>query len=410
MPMGWLSSTEPAAFANRVFDAADYEDVRAFYDARHDLQATPLVSLAGLAARLGVAELLAKDETARFGLPAFKIVGARYAVERLRASGEIGPAATLVCATAGNHGRAVARAARDCGIGARVYVPSDTVAARREAIASEGALVIDAGGDYGHAVRVAAAEAEANGWTVVSDTSWPGYERIPRLIMAGYTRIVDEASRQWDAPPDVVIVQGGVGGLVCAVGSWWADHREVRRSGEEGDHREIRRSGGEGDHREIRRSGGEGDYRENRRSGEQRTVIVAAEPMGAACLLASARAGRPSSAPPPVETVMAGLRCADVSPLAWRGIPGTVDAFVAIEDRWAEEAMRALAFPSGRDARIAAGASGACGVGALMALLHDAALAALRERLRLGSSSRVLTIVTEGPTDPDHFARVTYRP
>jgi len=135
---------------------------------------------------------VAKDETARFGLNAFKLLGGLFAIETLIAEGAIRPGDTLVCASEGNHGRAVARAARGAGCRSRVYMAGDAAAARVEAIAGEGAEVVRVAGSYDDAVRIMRAEAADHGWTIVSDTSWEGYERIPHLIMPGYTRMIDE--------------------------------------------------------------------------------------------------------------------------------------------------------------------------------------------------------------------------
>ena len=160
------------------------------------LPPTPTRALPALARELGLAALCAKDESGRFGLNAFKLLGARFAIETLLAEGGLRRGATVVCASEGNHGRAVARAAREAGCAARVYMAHDAAPARADAIAGEGAEVIRVDGSYDDAVRILQADAAANGWTIVSDTAWPGYERIPFLIMLGYTRMMDEVRDQ----------------------------------------------------------------------------------------------------------------------------------------------------------------------------------------------------------------------
>ncbi len=175
-----------------MFSAAEYAQMRAFFAGRPELAPSPLRELPALARDLGIGRLFAKDETGRFGLNAFKLLGARFAVETLLMEGAIRPGATLVCASEGNHGRAVARAARDAGCAARVYMAHDASPSRVNAIAGEGAEVIKVDGSYDDAVRIMQAEADRNRWTIVSDTAWEGYERIPRLIMLGYTRMLDE--------------------------------------------------------------------------------------------------------------------------------------------------------------------------------------------------------------------------
>jgi diaminopropionate ammonia-lyase len=346
-----------------MFDREDYDRVAAFYDARPDVVPTPLRRLPALAAELGVRELMVKDESARFGLPAFKAMGALYAVNRLLQAGRLGRDAVLVAATSGNHGRAVARVARDAGLRARIYVPHDAVTFRIEAIAGEGAEVVVTAGNYNDAVRQAAREAEIHGWQVISDISYPGYEEIPRWIMAGYTRLMHEASQQWDQPPDVVLVQGGVGGLVCGVASWFAFHL-----------------------------------------GAERPYFICCEPLHAACLLESARAGAPVAVAGELDTKMEGLRCAEISAVALPAILATVNAFAAIEDKRSFRAMRRLA---DGDPPVVAGASGACGLAALTAILEDPALRPLREAAGLSADSRVLLINSEGATDPALYKEAT---
>jgi diaminopropionate ammonia-lyase len=352
-----------------LFSAGDYAQMRAFFGARPGLTPTPTVALPGLAAALGLRSLAAKDESGRFGLNAFKLLGARFAIETLLRDGDLRPGQTVVCASEGNHGRAVARAAAGAGCASRVYMAGDAAQARVDAIESEGAAVIRVDGSYDDAVRVLEDEASANGWTIISDTSWPGYERIPFLIMLGYTRMLDELAGSGaqefsgsDLPnsqfPSHVFVQGGVGGLLCAVASWCAFHRPDCK-------------------------------------------VISVEPADAACLQASARAGRAVAVEGPLETTMAGLRNREVSPLAFESLLPNVDAFMAIGDAWAHEAMRALAAPLEGDGRIAAGASGAAALGGLMALCRDSAMSEARRTLALDSASNVLVIVSEGATDPD---------
>jgi diaminopropionate ammonia-lyase len=335
--------------------------MRAFFDARPQLAATPVRALPALASDLGIGALAAKDETGRFGLNAFKLLGAQFAIDTLVTDGDVRPGATLVCASEGNHGRAVARAARNAGCAARVYMARDASPSRVEAIAGEGAEVIRVDGSYDDAVRILQEEAAAHGWTIVSDTSWPGYERIPRLIMLGYTRMLDEVFGEQNAEsrePEAVFVQGGVGGLLCAVASWCAFHRPGCK-------------------------------------------VITVEPTTAACLQASARAGRAVAVEGPLDTAMAGLRNREVSPLAFESLLPNVDAFMAIDDGWAFESMRAL-----NQSGIKAGASGAAALGGLLALCRDESMRGVRRQLGLDQSARVLAIVSEGVTDPAHWSAV----
>ena len=352
------------AAANRsykgLFDASEYERVRTYYDRTAGIAETPLRTLSCLADELGLRALLVKDESDRAGLPAFKVLGAAYAVNRLMETGALGPEGVVACASSGNYGRAVARVANDRKIRAVIYLPAGALAARVEAIESEGAAVVVVEGSYEDAVRRLASDAAREGWTIISDTSWPGYEEIPRWIMAGYSRLLEETERQLAARlrPDVVFVQVGVGGLAAGLASWlsW-------------------------------------------RYGVERPFLIGCVPTAAPCLLESIRAGR-SKAVKAGATRMTGLLCQELSHVAWPVLSATLDAVVAVDDQRSTEAARLLAHPRGDDPLVLAGPSGACGLGALLSILGDDALAPVVKAVRLGRDSRVLLIVTEGMTDP----------
>jgi len=324
--------------------------VHAYFAFHPELSPTPLRSLVTLAADIGVERVDAKDETSRFGLNAFKIVGVRYAVHRL---GDEAAARGLVCATAGNHGRAVARVARQKRVPCTVFIPAGG-SPRIDAMRADGATVVEVPGTYEDAVRLAAEHGRKTGATVISDTSWDGYQEIPCWIMAGYTQIFEEANSQWDSPPTIVLVQAGVGGLVCAAASWFAW-----------------------------------------RFGERRPYLIACEPESAACLMDSARAGAPTSTAGDSSTIMACLRCAEPSPAAWPAISAGVDAFVTVSDEQALQAVRALSVAD-RPERMEAGVSGACGVATLAALASVAELEEVRRASGLDRSSRAFVIVSEG--------------
>lgn len=340
-----------------LFSGEEYQAVAEYFGAC-GLPPTPLRSLDALAHALALGALDVKDESARFGLNAFKITGVSYALHRLTASAD-----AVVCATAGNHGRAVARAARDRGLRCTVFIPvlrtaspleRQTRSQRIDGMRRDGAEIIEVDGTYEEAVERAAAFAKDSGATIVSDTSWDGYETIPRWIMAGYTRLFDEAERQWQAPPDVVVVQGGVGGLVCAAASWFAW-----------------------------------------RFGAQRPFMIACEPENAACLLESARAGRPVTIDSNLDTIMAGLRCATPSPVAWPAIANGIDAFMTVDDDDVVKMISMVrALPP--DQRLDAGPSGACGLAAIAALMQHDELRDVRVAARMDRSTRVLAVVTEG--------------
>lgn len=331
-----------------LFTSRELADVRRFYR-DSDAAATPLVELPELAREVGAGRLLVKDESARFGLPAFKIVGVRYAVSRVLSSSPQ-PVTALAAATAGNHGRAVARVARDCGLSAHIYVPVGTQAARIEALCGEGADVTVTPVGYDDTVRQLAVDAQIHGWTIVSDTAWPGYEDVPRWIMAGYTQILEEAAASGVFSGDprnmVVIVQAGVGSLAGAVAGWLVAT-----------------------------------------FGSSRPQLVIVEPEGSACVGASLRAGVRTALPDAAPTSMVGLRCAEVSTVAWPVLQATVNAAVTVTDAQVDAAILRLAHPLPGDAAIRSGPSGAAGVASLLA----------QQGLPPLAGRTVLVINTEGP-------------
>lgn len=341
-------------------DPAEREDVVRYFRFRPDYQPTALRTLRGYAEQLGVAEVLVKDETARLGLPAFKILGVAYAVHRLIEQGIIRHDSVLACATAGNHGRAVARAGRQNNLKARIYVPAAASQFRIQAIAAEGAEITIVDGSYDDSVIAVARDAEARGWLVISDTAWPGYETIPHLIMAGYTMLMMEAEESWRAPPDLVIVQAGVGGLAGSVTGWL-----------------------------------------RQKYGADGPSIICCEPYEAACVFASIAAGELRESSGSLQTIMGGLNCAKISTVAWPLLQAGVDACVSVSDDAAIDAVRKLAYPFPGDPRILAGESGACGVAALSWLFLHSESEPLRESLKLNRQSRVLAIITEGIHHPE---------
>ena len=366
MEAAWLNPRERCVPTDPVISAVELGLVEAFYRARPKLKPTPLHRLRGIAEELGLGEILLKDESNRFGLNAFKILGVLYTFHRIMESHASNETPIVVCASAGNHGRAVAWAAREFGFAARVYLPVGTAPARVDAIAGEGADVVVTDVGYEGSIQRVVRDAKREGWLIISDTSWQGYDEIPRWIMAGYTWMMVEAQAQWSPSPgpDVVIVQGGVGGLVCAGASWFAQ-----------------------------------------RLGTSRPFFIAAEPTVAPCLLESARSGRPTVVTEH-DTMMACLKCAEISPIIWPVLADAVDAVVTIDDERAAWAMRRLAHPSAGDPEIVAGASGACGLGALQAIMRHDVFQSVRDRAGLGPQSSVLVVNTEGATDPTLYRSI----
>lgn len=349
----------------------DAGQVRAFHRLLPGYEPTPYLELPALAADLGVGQIHLKDESHRFGLNAFKALGACWAIHRLRTEGR--PLTTLATATDGNHGRAVAWTARQLGLQARIFMTSHSAPARIEAIRGEGAEVVLVDGTYDDAVRTCAERSATMGWQVVADVGYGDYLEIPAWITDGYATLLEEAAEQRTEnglpEPDVVVVQAGVGGLAAAV----VNHVRVRAV---------------------------------------QPAIVVVEPVDADPLLESARS--PGAVPTPStgrqRSLMAGLNCGTVSLAAWPILRGGVDLFLTIEDRHAMEAMRRLARPPGADPEIVAGESGAAGLAGLIALLDEVELRQAREAIGLGPASIVMLINTEGATDPDSWQRITGMP
>lgn len=344
--------------------------VRAFHRSLPEYAATPLHSLAELARELGLDALYVKDESWRFGLNAFKGLGASWALHRIRAQ-RAGPT-TVATATEGNHGRAVAWAARQLGVAAVVFIRSRAAPARIEKIRNAGATVELVEGSYEDAVRRCAAESATHGWQVVSDTGYPGYLEIPQWIAEGYTTLFEEVREQLEtaalAPPDVVLIQAGVGGLL---------HAGVAHF----------------------------------RAAAKAPILVAVEPVAADALTCSSETpgGDPAPAGGRQDSIMAGLNCGEVSLTAWPVVRRGVELFVTVSDGFAEVAMRRLARPGGADAPLIAGESGAAGLAGLLAIRAAPELAAAQAFLRLSAASRVLLIITEGATDPAGYQRVVGR-
>jgi diaminopropionate ammonia-lyase len=376
----YRAALDPADAAMLGLDGASAAER---YLAHRDNHAeTPLHALPALAAGIGVGAVHIKDEGFRLGLGSFKALGGAYAVTQLvleEAARQRGQAfdiaelqapevravanrMTFACATDGNHGRSVAQGAQLVGATSVIFVHSGVSDARVAAIARFGAQMIRVAGTYDDSVTEAARISVEKGWTVVSDTSWPGYERIPGLVMQGYTALVREALRQIGEAPTHVFVQAGVGGVAAAV----AGHLAIV-------------------------------------FGDKRPTFVVVDPARAACIYETARAGHPVTIAHGEPTVMAMLECYDPSPLAWRVLSRVADAFMTVEDTEAVAVMNRLARPAGGDPRIVAGESGGAGLAGAIRAATDPEM---RATLALTAASRAFVINTEGATDPERYAEL----
>lgn len=364
------------------------QKVQAFHSTFPDYHFTPLVSLSNLAHDLGVSNIFVKDESYRFGLNAFKVLGASYAVGNYLAKlvgkeiqslsfadlcsievkkmlGEI----TFTTATDGNHGRAVAWAAQQLEQKAVIYLPKGTSSHRIKAIEVTGATAVVTDLNYDDAVMLASNEADKNGWVLIQDTALEGYTEIPRWIMQGYTTMAAEACVQLNGEePTHVFVQAGVGSMAAAVIAYLASvygHRPPK--------------------------------------------FIIVEPNAADCMYRSAVIGdgKPHSVGGELATIMAGLACGIPNPIGWEIIKEHASAYVCCAEEVAAQGTRILSSPLKDDARVVSGESGSVGLG-LLSILMKPEFKKEQDELGLNSDSKVLLFSTEGDTDPDSYRRIVW--
>ncbi|GGA36567.1 diaminopropionate ammonia-lyase [Psychrobacillus lasiicapitis] len=368
------------------------EKVRNFHKSFPEYKVTPLHSLDKLSKQFGVSHIWVKDESYRFGLNAFKVLGGSFAVgkylaeilsvdistlsfEKLRSKevkeklGEI----TFVTATDGNHGRGIAWAANQLGQKSVVYMPKGSSEIRLNNIRKEGSEASITDLNYDDTVRLASQQAEENGWVLLQDTAWNGYEKVPAWIMQGYVTLLDEAIEQIAESgvdkPTHVFLQAGVGSFAGSMLGYLVD-----------------------------------------RFGDERPTTVIVEPDGAACLYKSIDVGdgEPHSVTGDLTTIMAGLACGEPSTTSWGILKDYAEIFVSCPDYVAARGMRILANPLGSDQHIISGESGAVGVGLVSLLAENDMLQDMKNALNLNKDSKILIISTEGDTDPDHYRKVIW--
>jgi diaminopropionate ammonia-lyase len=327
--------------------------VKAFHAGLPGYAPAPLTEVPALAAELGVGRVFVKDESARMGLPAFKVLGASWAVHQVLSGRPAAGALTLVTATDGNHGRALARMARLFGQRAHVFVPSGVHPTAVAAIAAEGAQVTEITGTYDDAVRLAAEAAGKPGATLVQDAGWPGYVQVPGWIVEGYSTLFAEVDEQLAdagaAEPALVAIPAGVGSLSQA---------------------------------------GITHYRSG--PAARRTALLTVEPGTAACVLASLVRGELGTIPVS-ETIMAGLNCGTPSMLAWPYLRDGLDAAVAVADADSARAARDLAGYG-----IPAGPCGGAALAGVRAALAGGDAQARRAALAIHPDATVVLLSTEG--------------
>ena len=367
----------------------EIKKVRAFHKKFDEYSITPLHKLENLAKYYGLKNIFLKDESYRFGLNAFKVLGGSYAIGKYLADklgldisevsfeylrkeakeklGEI----TFVTATDGNHGRGVAWAANQLGQKAVVYMPKGSSQIRLENIRKENAEASIIDGNYDDAVRLADEMARKHGWVVIQDTAWDGYEDIPTWIMQGYGTLIDEAFEQLKEhsveKPTHVFLQAGVGSFAGAVQGYLAA-----------------------------------------KFGHDMPITIIVEPDDANCLYRSAISGELQTVDGDMPTIMAGLACGEPNTISWEVLKDYSDGYFSCPDYVAARGMRILASPLKGDPQIVSGESGAVGIGVISLLMERDEYQNLREQLGLDKNSVVLLISTEGDTDPKKYKDIVW--
>lgn len=353
---------------------------------------TPLVSLSKLSDYLGLGSIHLKDESKRFGLNAFKVLGGAYAIGRYLADklgrdintlsfaelasdevkkqlGDI----TFVTATDGNHGRGVAWAAQQLGQKAVVFMPKGSSEIRAQNIRNHGAECTITELNYDDAVRLADQAGKDKGWIMVQDTAWDGYEDIPTWIMQGYMTLALEAMEQLlvteSKLPTHLILQAGVGSFAGAVVGYIVEKMK-----------------------------------------EKAPTIIVVEPHQANCLYLSAvtNDGNPHNVGGDIQTLMAGLACGEPNTVSWPILRDNVTCFISAHDSLAANGMRILAAPRHGDAAVISGESGAIGTGLIYEMMKNPEYADLKEKLQLNKNAHLLMVSTEGDTSPDIYEQVVW--
>ncbi len=394
-PFEWVVNTMPKTEDKNltVMALEEIKKARTFHESFPQYSKTPLAKLDQMADYLGLGQIYLKDESYRFGLNAFKVLGGSFAIAKYIAQQtgkdvsdlpysvltsdalreEFGQA-TFFTATDGNHGRGVAWAANKLGQKSVVYMPKGSTLTRFNNIKAEGATVTIEEVNYDECVRMAAdAASKTKNGVVVQDTAWDGYEEIPAWIMQGYGTMALEANEQLEEygcdRPTHVFVQAGVGSLAGAVQGYFANR-----------------------------------YPEN----PPKVVVVEADV--ADCLYKGAKAGDGGIriVDGDMQTIMAGLACGEPNTISWDILKNHVDTFVSAPDWVAALGMRMLAAPVKGDVPVTSGESGAAPFGVLACIMLFDEYKELREHLGLNKDSKILLFSTEGDTDPDRYKAIVW--
>ena len=387
----YLTQTPKAGGIVENFTEKNAESVISFHRQVPGYQPTPLTRLSKLAQTWKVGEIMVKDESMRFNLNSFKVLGSSYAVGRLlcqklgvdlekidygylvsnEVRNTIGQM-TLITATDGNHGRGVAWVAEQLRQHAIVYMPKGSARSRVENIRSLGAIVEITDLNYDDTVRLTRRSAQENNWCVIQDTAWEGYTEIPLWIMQGYmTTCIEAYSQMFQAGirPTHVFLQAGVGGFSGAMVAYLVNKCQ---------------------------------------DDSPRFIII--EPNNAACILASAASGdgRTHRVTGNLDTIMAGLACGEPNPLAWDILRDLPSCYVSCDNFVAANGIRILANPLKGDEALEAGESGSVAVGVIDLLANNERFSGLKEELQIGPDSNLLLFNTEGATDPENYREILW--
>lgn len=362
--------------------------VQSFHASFPVYKETPLVELKHTAKSMGLGNIYIKDESYRFGLNAFKVLGGSYAIGNYLAkrlgksiaempyeklvSGEIKRELgdiTFVTATDGNHGRGVAWTAKQLQQKSVVYMPKGSAEERLMNIRAEGADASITDLNYDEAVRLANSQAEQKGWVMVQDTAWEGYEDIPGWIMQGYGTMGYEAYMQLPEKPTHIFLQAGVGSMAGAVAGFFASVY-----------------------------------------GGDRPIITIVEPNKADCIYKTAEAadGKLHFVTGDMDTIMAGLACGEPCSIGWNVLRDYADNFISCPDYAAAQGMRVLGNPEAGDTKVVSGESGASAFGCIAEIMRDKTLVELKNKLKLDENSKVLFFSTEGDTDKENYKSIVW--
>ena len=375
--------------STKRFGEENAKKALAYHSSFPEYKETPLADLKNLAEYLGVKSIHVKDESYRFGLNAFKVLGGSYCIgnyiakklgkdiaelpfEKLTSPeihkelGEI----TFVTATDGNHGRGIAWTANRLGQKSVVFMPKGSAQERLHNIQALGAEASITDMNYDDAVRHANECAEKYGWVMVQDTAWEGYEAIPGWIMEGYTTMALEAVHQLkEEKPTHIFLQAGVGAMAGAITGFFSEYYK-----------------------------------------EDRPIITIVEPDKADCIYRSAKAndGKPHFVTGDMNTIMAGLACGEPCTIGWNVLQDHADYFISMPDYVAAKGMRVLGNPIKDDTRVISGESGAATTGFISEVMTDPELKELKDKLKLNEDSRILCFSTEGDTDRDNYRSIVW--